>query len=85
MLRSLRFWSLVLTRGNKSQLRIPTGHEAIVINLAPATGMIGFGINGDSLDYDRLMNAEFEDDLKVPELDSIQPEQLSFGFGQPAK
>lgn len=84
MLRSLRFWSLVLTRGNKSQLRIPTGHEAITINLAPATGVIGFGINGDSLDYDRLMNAEFEDDLRVPELDSIQPEQLSFGFGPPA-
>jgi hypothetical protein len=81
MLRSLRFWSLVLTRGNKSQLRIPTGHEEITVNLAPATGMIGFGISGDSIDYDRLMNAEFEDDLRVPELDSVQPEQLAFGFG----
>ncbi len=80
MLRSLRFWSLVLTRGQKDALRITTGHEGIVVDLTPATGMIGFGINGDSLDYDRLMNAEFEDDLKIPELEEIPAEQLSFGF-----
>jgi hypothetical protein len=83
LLRSLRFWSLVLTRGNKTELRIPTGHEAITISLAPATGLIGFGISGDTLDYDRLMNAEFEDDLRVPELEPISAEQLSFGFGSP--
>lgn len=84
MLRSLRFWSLVLTRGNKSELRMPTGHEEIVISLAPASGMLGFGINGDSIDYDRLMNAEYEDDLKVPELDAIEPEQMTFSFGPSA-
>lgn len=84
MLRSLRFWSLVLTRGNRSQLRIPTGHEEITINLAPVTGMLGFGISGDSIDYDRLMNAEYEDDLRVPDLDSVEPEQLAFGFGPTA-
>lgn len=83
MLRSLRFWSLILTRGNKSELRIPTGHEAIVVSLAPTTGILGFGINGDSIDYDRLMNAEFEDDLIVPELEDVAPEQLAFSFGPP--
>jgi hypothetical protein len=46
--------------------------------------LIGFGIGGDTIDYDRLMNAEFEDDLRVPDLEAIRPEQLSFGFGVPA-
>ena len=36
-----------------------------------------FGILGDSIDYDRLINAEIEDDLATPELDS---EQYSFLF-----
>jgi hypothetical protein len=84
ILRSLRFWSLVLTRGEKQELRIPTGHEGIAISLVPAAGLIGFGIGGDTIDYDRLMNAEFEDDLRVPDLEAIRPEQLSFGFGVPA-
>jgi len=83
ILRSLRFWSLVLTRGNKTELRIPTGHESITISLAPAAGLIGFGINGDAIDYDRLMNAEFEDDLMVPELAPISAQQIAFGFGPP--
>jgi hypothetical protein len=83
VLRSLRFWSLVLTRGNQKELRIPTGHEAICISLAPAAGILGFGIRGDTIDYDRLMNAEFEDDLKVPELKEIPPEQIAFSFGPP--
>jgi hypothetical protein len=42
---------------------------------------LGFGIRGDTIDYDRLMSAEFEDDLAVPELADIPPEQLAFGFG----
>jgi hypothetical protein len=81
ILRSLRFWSLVLTRGNQTELHIPTGHESLRISLAPAAGLLGFGIRGDTIDYDRLMSAEFEDDLAVPELADIPPEQLAFGFG----
>jgi hypothetical protein len=83
LLRSLRFWSLVLTRGDKKDLRIKTGHEAITVSLRPATGMIGFGIGGDSIDYDRLMNAEFQDDLTIPDLEPLGPEQLLLGFDSP--
>jgi hypothetical protein len=39
--------------------------------------MMDFGILGDSIDYDRLINAEIEDDLATPELGS---EQYSFLF-----
>ena len=81
VLRCLRFRSLVLTRGNQTELYIPTGHESIRISLAPAAGILGFGIRGDTIDYDRLMNAELEDDLAVPELAEIPPEQLAFTFG----
>jgi hypothetical protein len=81
ILRSIRFWSLVLTRGNKEQLLIPTGNERIVVDLSPATGNMAFGIKGDALDYDRLVQAEYEDDLAVPELQTdAGPEQL-FLFG----
>ncbi len=79
LLRSLRFWSLVLTRGNKDVLVITTGNETIRISLSPASGLIDFGILGDSIDYDRLINAEIEDDLAIPEL---VPEQYElFGDG----
>jgi hypothetical protein len=80
LLRSLRFWSLVLTRGDRKELRIRTGHEAIAISLTPATGMLGFGIGGDTLDYDRLMNAEYQDDLSIPDLQAVAPEQYTLGF-----
>jgi hypothetical protein len=80
ILRSLRFWSLVLTRGNKTELRITTDHEAIIINLTPTVGSIGFGINGDSIDYDRLMNAEFQDDLAIPDLEPLAGSQMSLTF-----
>lgn len=82
LLRSLRFWSLVLTRGNKQELTIATGHEAITINLTPANGTIGFGINGDTIDYDRLLQAEYEDDLRIPDLEPDH-EQLNLSFGDP--
>ena len=82
LLRSLRFWSLVLTRGDKKELRIQTGHEAITISLTPANGPISFGINGDTIDYDRLMNAEYEDDLRIPDLERTDPEQLNLTFGE---
>jgi hypothetical protein len=77
VLRSIRFWSLVLTRGNKEELIIATGNEKLRISLSPASGSMDFGIRGDSIDYDRLINAEFEDDLAMPEL---APEQYQL-FG----
>jgi hypothetical protein len=77
VLRSLRFWSLVLSRGDKEELLIETGLERVKISLAPAGGIMDFGILGDSIDYDRLINAEIEDDLATPELGS---EQYSFLF-----
>jgi hypothetical protein len=74
ILRSIRFWSLVLTRG-RNELCIPTGQEPIRIGLTPARGVVDFGIISDSVDYDRLINAEMEDDLAVPEL---APEKSQF-------
>jgi hypothetical protein len=67
ILRSIRFWSLVLSRG-QSEISIPTGQQPIRVALTPARGLLGFGIICDSVDYDRLINAEMEDDLFVPEL-----------------
>lgn len=67
ILRSIRFWSLVLSRG-QSEISIPTGQQPIRVALTPARGLLGFGIICDSVDYDRLINAEMEDDLLVPEL-----------------
>jgi TIR domain len=74
ILRSIRFWSLVLARGGK-ELHIPTGQQPIRIGLTPARGLIGFGIIPDTVDYDRLISAEMEDDLAVPEL---EPENSQF-------
>jgi hypothetical protein len=67
ILRSLRFWSLILARGN-AELFIPTGQQPIRISLTPATGEFGFGIAADHIDYDELMRSEMEDDLEVPQL-----------------
>jgi hypothetical protein len=78
ILRSLRFWSLVLSRGDKAELIIITGHERLRISLSPASGTLNFGILGDSIDYDRLIKAELDDDLATPEL---VPEQYSL-FGE---
>jgi hypothetical protein len=78
VLRSIRFWSLVLSRGNKDELIMKTGLEQIKISLAPASGTMNFGILGDSIDYDRLISAEIEDDLATPALDSER--QYSFLF-----
>jgi hypothetical protein len=72
ILRALRFWSLVLARG-RNEIEIPTGQGPIRIGLAPASGFLGFGILGDRIDYDGLMNSEIEDDIAVPQL-SLFPE-----------
>jgi hypothetical protein len=37
ILRSIRFWSLVLSRGNLSEIVIPTGHERLVLGLHQRT------------------------------------------------
>jgi hypothetical protein len=58
-------------------LVISTGNEKLRISLSPASGSMDFGIRGDLIDYDRLINAEFEDDLAIPEL---APEQFQL-FG----
>ncbi len=67
ILRSIRFWSLVLARG-RSDILIPAGQQSLRIALTPATGSLGFGILCDNVDYDRLVRAEMDDDLQVPPL-----------------
>ena len=74
ILRSIRFWSLIVAHG-QSEICILTGQQPIRIDLTPARGLLGFGIICDSVDYDRLINAEMEDDLAVPEL---VPETIQF-------
>jgi len=69
ILRSIRFWSLVLSRGSLKEFAMVTGHERVVVGLTPANGTLQFGILGDSIDYERLIQAEFEDDLAVPVVD----------------
>lgn len=59
---------------------MPVGNESVRVSLTPASGLLGFGIRGDTLDYDRLMAAEYQDDLAVPELEDLGDEQFSFAF-----
>ena len=68
ILRSLRFWSLVLAKGGQ-EILIPTGQRPIRISLTPTCGELGFGIAADRIDYDQLMHAEMEDDLQLPQLE----------------
>ncbi len=74
ILRSIRFWTLVMARG-QTHLTVPVGKQAFNVALTPATGAIGFGILCDSVDYDRLIQAEMDDDLEVPVL-APEAEQL---------
>lgn len=73
ILRSLRFWSLVLARG-KAEVLIPTEQRPIRIGLTPASSCLDFGIVADQMDFDAAMRAEMEDDVEVP--------QLGFAFGE---
>jgi len=66
----LRFWSLVLAHGGRD-IQIQTGQSPLRIGLTPASGLLGFGILGDSINYDRPMTAEIEDDLAVPALGQL--------------
>jgi hypothetical protein len=67
ILRSLRFWSLVLSRG-KDEIAISTGQQPIRIGLVQDSGYFQFGIIGDQLDFDTLMKTELEDDISMPQL-----------------
>jgi len=73
ILRSLRFWTLVLT-GDKEkraarELRIETGQSPICVDLAPISGMLDFGIASDHMSFDALMDAAMADDDKIPQLE----------------
>lgn len=81
ILRSLRFWSLVLARAKK--LAIETGQIPIQVDLAPISGMLGFGIASDQANFDRLMDAEIQDDKKVPQLE-LFGEETSIAYTEEA-
>lgn len=67
ILRSLRFWSLVLA--GAKELRVETGQSPICIDLAPISGTLEFGIASDQMNFDALMDAEMEDDYRIPQLE----------------
>jgi hypothetical protein len=67
ILRTLRFWSLVLAGGK--DFTIETGQTPIRIDLTPISGMLGFGIASDQANFDSLMEAEIRDDVGVPQLE----------------
>lgn len=67
ILRTLRFWSLVLARAK--ELSIETGQTPIRIDLTPISGTLEFGIASDQMNFDRLMEAEIQDDFIVPQLE----------------
>jgi hypothetical protein len=67
ILRSLRFWSLVLAKAK--ELRIETGESSICVDLAPISGTLDFGIASDQMNFDALMEAEMEDDYRIPQLE----------------
>lgn len=67
ILRTLRFWSLVLARAR--ELAIETGQTRICVDLTPISGTLGFGIASDQMNFDRLMDAEIQDDAAVPQLE----------------
>jgi hypothetical protein len=75
ILRSLRFWSLVLA--GAKELRVETGQSPICVDLAPISGTLDFGIASDQLDFDAVMDAEVEDDYRVPQLEMEFQEESS--------
>jgi len=77
ILRSLRFWSLVLAKSK--ELTIDTGQTPIRVDLAPISGTLDFGIESDQIDFDNLMEAELQDDSRVPQLE-LFGEESSIGY-----
>jgi hypothetical protein len=74
-LRSMRFWSSVLAKGHQ-ELRIATGQEPVRARLVPISGFCESGFRDDQMDYDRLVLAEMEDDLSLPELRPLEQETI---------
>lgn len=81
ILRSLRFWSLALARAR--ELTIETGQMPIQVDLTPISGTLGFGIGSDQVNFDRLMDAEIQDDRKVPQLE-LFGEETSIAYTEEA-
>jgi TIR domain len=73
ILRSLRFWSLVLAGAR--ELRIETGQSPVCVDLTPLSGTLDFGIASDQMDFDALMDAEMSDDNNVPQLEMMFGEE----------
>jgi hypothetical protein len=73
ILRTLRFWSLVLAQ-NQEAIRIATGQNPICVSLTPLSGFCEYGIANDQMDYDALMSTAIEDDLFVPQLEMFGEE-----------
>ncbi len=79
ILRSLRFWSLVIAKG--SELRIETGQSPICVDLTPISGSLDFGIASDQMNFDNLIDAEIEDDSEVPQLE-LFGEESSIAYAE---
>jgi hypothetical protein len=75
VLRSLRFWSVVLAKGHH-EIRINTGQAPLRTKLTPLSGFTPFGIPNDKMDYDQLMLTEMEDDLLMPALGPLEQESI---------
>jgi len=75
VLRSLRFWSVVLAKGHH-EIRINTGQAPVRAKLTPLSGFTQFGIPSDRMNYDLMMLAEMEDDLLMPALGPLRQETL---------
>jgi hypothetical protein len=79
ILRTLRFWTLVLARDK--DLTIETGQTPIRVDLTPISGMLGFGIASDQVNFDSLMEAELRDDVAVPQLE-LFGEETSIAYSE---
>lgn len=79
ILRSLRFWSLVIARAK--ELTIETGQTPVCVDLTPISGTLGFGIASDQMSFDRLMESEIEDDYQVPQLE-LFGEETSIAYAE---
>jgi hypothetical protein len=75
VLRSLRFWSVVLAKGHH-EIRINTGQAPVRAKLTPLSGFTQFGFPSDQMDYDQLMLTEMEDDLLMPALGPLGQESI---------
>jgi hypothetical protein len=71
----------VLAGPKKRELNIETGQAPIQIDLAPLSGMLGFGIAGDQLSFDKLMRTEILDDEGVPQLE-LFGEETSIAYAE---